>query len=188
MTLRVFTLEPFDPGNPGEVELIDIRGSLARGSDSLVISYHLQSYRRSIDQLIVIPGLTETPVRCNELWQHTCFECFVAGKGEKRYWEYNLSPSGDWNVYQLQDYRSGLQSDLSIHQPFFVHRLAPQRWDMEMTLQIPGPLVACQNLQIGITAVLEHSCHQLSYWALHHGGANADFHSRDSFQMECPAP
>lgn len=188
MTNTDFTLQPFDHGEPGEVPLLAIGGSLARVQDSLVISYQLQSQQKPIDHVIVIPALAENPARRDGLWQHTCFECFVASADQKCYWEYNLSPSGDWNVYQLQDYRSGLQKDRAIGQPSFTNKLTPQRWAMEMTLQIPQQLLAGQALQIGITAVLEHPHHQLSYWALCHGGSSADFHRRDGFQMEWPAP
>ncbi|MEY3786902.1 MAG: hypothetical protein RLZ75_1109, partial [Pseudomonadota bacterium] len=39
------------------------------------------------------------------LWQHTCFELFIAVEGEANYHEFNFSPSGQWAAYAFSDYR-----------------------------------------------------------------------------------
>ena len=65
------------------------------------------------DQLIW-PAAAASPQRRDELWQSTCLELFIAQPNEPRYWEINLSPSGDWNIYRLSGYRQGLQAEPSI--------------------------------------------------------------------------
>ncbi len=42
------------------------------------------------------------------------------------------------------------------------------------------------GLEVGITAVIEHSDGVLSYWALHHPAAEADFHHRGGFRIQVP--
>ena len=42
------------------------------------------------------------------------------------------------------------------------------------------------SLEVGITAVIEHSDGRLSYWALHHPAAEADFHHRGGFTIQVP--
>ena len=57
-----------------------------------------------LDQ-ILFPALAESPSRKDELWKATCFEFFIAIMDQPRYWEFNISPSGDWNVYVMDAYR-----------------------------------------------------------------------------------
>ena len=57
---------------------------------------------------IVWPSQAE-PGRADDLWRHTCFEAFVGGEGGG-YWEFNLSPSGQWASYRFDAYREGMRS------------------------------------------------------------------------------
>src|SRR6516162_4155386 len=34
-----------------------------------------------------------------QLWEHTCFEAFIAVQGQSAYHEFNFAPSGEWAVY-----------------------------------------------------------------------------------------
>ena len=52
-------------------------------------------------------GDPDGPQRRDGLWQHTCFEAFFGVLGSDDYWEFNLAPSGDWNVYRFAGYRAG---------------------------------------------------------------------------------
>ena len=46
--------------------------------------------------------------RADVLWQHTCFEAFVAPAGAPGYHEFNFSPSLDWAIYRFSAYREGM--------------------------------------------------------------------------------
>ena len=50
---------------------------------------------------------------------------------------------------------------------------------------LPATLISAQpaELELAVTAVLEQHGGAISYWALHHGGAEADFHRRDGFRL-----
>ena len=61
-----------------------------------------------IDGLLFDSNKTQhTAQRQDNLWRHTCFEVFLGRPGAKGYWELNIAPNGDWNLYQFSDYRSG---------------------------------------------------------------------------------
>jgi hypothetical protein len=107
------------------------------------------------------------------LWQHTCFEVFVARPGMPGYLEFNLSPSGEWAAYAFSSYRQGMT------------RLGtPIRIDFSegiLKAEIPlerGPW------RIGLSAVIEEEGGALSCWALAHPPGRPDFHHRDGFALE----
>ena len=47
----------------------------------------------------------QSPGEADGLWEHTCFEAFIAVEGEAGYHEFNFSPSGQWAAYAFSDYR-----------------------------------------------------------------------------------
>ena len=54
--------------------------------------------------------------RAERLWEHTCFEAFVAPGAGERYFELNFSPSTEWAAYELDGYRRG-QHPLALVRP-----------------------------------------------------------------------
>jgi hypothetical protein len=47
--------------------------------------------------------------RADRLWEHTCFEAFVAPASGPRYWELNFAPSTRWAAYEFDGYRKGMR-------------------------------------------------------------------------------
>src|SRR5262249_24055925 len=46
------------------------------------------------------------PRRADKLWQHTCFEAFLAEEDTALgYREFNFAPSTEWAIYQFSGYR-----------------------------------------------------------------------------------
>jgi len=43
-----------------------------------------------------------------------CFECFIGQKTAAEYWEVNLAPNGDWNVYHFDGYRTGMVEETAL--------------------------------------------------------------------------
>lgn len=118
----------------------------------------------------------QTPNACDNLWQHTCFEAFIAQKGQSAYYEFNFSPSSQWAAYAFSDYRKpsnwqALPPQLNIEQSS--HQLT-------LTATIKSANLPCSilELQIGITAVIENCDGVTSYWALTHPTKSPDFHHR----------
>ena len=59
----------------------------------------------------MIPAPADLPARKHGLWEETCFEFFLGVKDSPRYWEFNLSPAGHWNVYRFAGYRQGMEEE-----------------------------------------------------------------------------
>ncbi len=119
----------------------------------------------------------------NELWQHTCFEMFIASESGSAYQEYNFSPSGEWAAYRFSDYRQR-QGDLTIDDPQITRQVDAQSLSLSATLRTDA-LPTKQYWLIGLSAVVETD-QGLSWWALNHSGKQPDFHSRQSFRMLLP--
>jgi hypothetical protein len=130
-----------------------------------------------------VPDGSEPSKRRDGLWQHTCFEAFLAPVGETAYWELNLAPSGDWNLYRFDGYRQGQRPEIEPNNQMLTRRSGPLLRDVIWELPLPPELAAASGLELAITAVLQESDGACSYWALAHCGAEPDFHRRESFVL-----
>jgi hypothetical protein len=133
---------------------------------------------------IIIPPLDLKPIRQKNLWEHTCCEIFLGLPNSTQYWEFNLSPTGNWNVYHLLDYRQNLTEESAFSALPFQVSQKEDSWQLQLTVDLHKIISAKQNLIVGVTAVIEDRANQLSYWALSHPGKHPDFHHRDAFILE----
>ena len=164
-------------------DLIDnpkITGKIGRLSNTLFIGYEL------LDPMaeLMIPALEKMPCRRNSLWEETCFEFFLSGLNADRYWEFNLSPSGNWNVYCFESYRQGMQEEPAFASLPFSIRIHSDSLQISLELALERIIQPEQPLKAGISAVLKSIDGRTSYWALTHAGTEADFHLRDSFIID----
>ena len=123
-----------------------------------------------------------SPAAVNGLWEHTCFEVFVAVAGETGYHEFNFSPSGQWAAYVFSDYRvrrawTAIQTPAISFTQTHGHLLLEA---VIATADLPQSIDG-KPLQLGLAAVIEASDGSLSYWALHHPEVRPDFHHRSGF-------
>lgn len=178
---RAFALRPF--GRSAAELGLGLEGRLARLGDQLRVGYLLSGDLASV---LLPPPMAAGPGRRDGLWEHTCFELFLAAEGAAPYWEVNLAPSGDWNLYRLDNYRQELRPEPDRDAlPFTVSRGA-EALVLTVELCLPEELArACRErpLRLGVTAVIEQQGGALSYWALGHGGPEADFHRREDFLL-----
>ncbi|HEV7733135.1 MAG TPA: DOMON-like domain-containing protein [Candidatus Binatia bacterium] len=132
---------------------------------------------------IRLPIVAVDPARTDRLWEHTCFEAFVARDGEAAYWEANVSSAGHWNLWRFAGYRVGMSPELRIAAPTsFRTAIAGDAFVLSATFDLASiPELADDELAVGLAAVLETTSGRLSYWALRHVGAKPDFHARDGF-------
>jgi hypothetical protein len=123
-----------------------------------------------------------SPAAVDGLWEHTCFEVFVAVAGETGYHEFNFSPSGQWAAYVFSDYRvrrawTAIQTPAISFTQTHGHLLLEA---VIATADLPQSIDG-KPLQLGLAAVIEASDGSLSYWALHHPEVRPDFHHRSGF-------
>jgi len=178
-----FQLRPFDSGPlVGEFSL---SGSLARSAGSLLLEYRLQGSLKNLSRFQQSPGA----FRAHELWRHTCFELFFAALGESAkftYWEVNLSPSGCWNIYRFDNYRSGMREEAAVSRPSFQIVTEDDLLSLNCTLAIGELIDDSTVIEAGPSVVLETVDGKCSFWALNHPEQKADFHNRQSFLLQLP--
>jgi hypothetical protein len=148
--------------------------------------------------LLPAAGRATAGQRLDGLWQHTCLECFLGAAGQEAYWEFNLAPDGDWNVYALDGYRQGLRPEPSVeHLPFDCRWQSSPSDGLQLQLQLQAELPsrlaeqlrssrkgdAGPALEWNVTAVLEQCDGTLSYWAVGHRPEPADFHWRPAWRQ-----
>ena len=115
------------------------------------------------------------------MWQATCFEFFLGVEEAPRYWEFNLSPAGHWNVYRFAAYRQGMQEEMAFTSLPVSLRLEPDSVRLALELDLGRIIPVDQPLEVGIAAVIQLAGIGPTYWALTHGGPQPDFHRRESF-------
>jgi hypothetical protein len=119
-------------------------------------------------------------LRTAELWQHTCFEAFVAPIEGDVYYELNFAPSTAWAAYRFDSYRNGM-AKAELAAPEVKSGPMPAMLHLTATVDV-GPLpelVPWEDWRIGLSAVIEASDGSRSYWALAHPAGDPDFHHRD---------
>jgi hypothetical protein len=154
-----------------------MEGAIARRAGTLIVRATV--FGRLED--LAIPKRVRLPERRDGLWKDTCFEVFLAIRGALRYWEFNLSPAGHWNVYRFTSYREGMAAEPAFTDlPFTVEA---QRHALTFALELDLGKIVSEDLalEVAISAVLRHMDGSLTYWALTHCGSQPDFHRRDSF-------
>lgn len=165
------------PGTPAAA-LSGIAVAAERCGD-LVLTYCLDGAPAS-----VTPSLlgAATRRRADELWRHTCLEAFVKPAGGEAYWEFNLAPSLDWQVYAFDFYRRGRQP-VAIEPPAVASRHGKRGWEMAVRWPLAG-LVPAGLWRLALAAVIEEVDGAVSYWALRHAPGKPDFHHPDAFALE----
>ncbi len=172
-----FTLQPYP--NDELLPDIEIAGEIDRNGSQITLQYTLLDRLESVK----IAALSDRPIRQDELWRTTCFECFLGVQSSPQYWEFNLSPAGHWNLYRFEDYRQGMQVETAwTTLPFEVEQ-SGDRLMLTLALNLDEILSAETKFDVGITTVIEDQKGGVSYWALTHRGEKPDFHQRDSFAI-----
>ena len=173
-----FSLQLFSPTGP--LPSCQITGHIARRAHQLAIRYDLHGPLAEL----VIPAPADLPSRQPGLWEATCFEFFLGIKDSPRYWEFNLSPAGPWNVYRFDGYRHGMAEETAFTSLSFSVRRRSDSLRLALELEVGGIVSVDRPLAVGIAAVIKLAGGGLTYWALTHPGPQADFHRRDSFLVE----
>lgn len=151
-------------------------------NDGLTLRYELVGAVGNL--LIPEPQL---PAEKEGLWQHTCFEAFIAVVDDEtctRYHEFNFSPSGQWAAYAFNNYRQ--RKVWHISNPPTIHcTRSSNQLTLETVIHIADlpDKPPHQPYRLGLTAVLETKAGELSYWALCHPPGTPDFHHRRGFTL-----
>lgn len=158
---------------------IAIACQIQRLQNQLEIIYKLSGISQ-----ISIPDRAITPARLKDLWEHTCCELFIKLANSTQYWEFNLSPSGHWNVFRFSDYRQNMVEEMAFNSLPFTTNRDSNLLQLDLKVDLNKIIASQQNIKVGVTTVIEDRKKQLSYWALTHPTSQPDFHHRDSFTID----
>jgi hypothetical protein len=164
----------------GVVRRIDVEISTA-SDGSLRLRYFLDG---DVSRIVVPPPVASAAA--DGLWQHTCFEAFIAGQASTAYCEFNFSPSTQWAVYGFTGYREGMAPLEHAMPPTVAVSITADRIALEAIvpretmLALPGE----SRLRLGLAAVVERTDGGISHWALAHPGDRPDFHDPAGFVLE----
>jgi len=178
MIEHAFSLNPFPSDGP--LPAIQIRGSMHRSSNIIAVRYELTGPMAGLE----IPGQAACPSRKNSLWNETCFELFLGTGTSPRYREFNISPSGHWNVYRFNDYRQGMQEEPAITKLPFHMESGQDGLLLCLEFLADKMIPPDQAIVAAVTAVVKTKDGGMTYWALVHPGPQPDFHRRDGFIIE----
>ena len=171
---KTFALIPYPAP---EIPAIEITGTVTRQANILSIHY---SVCGEIENILVPEPSTSS--RKDDLWKATCFEFFIAVKDQPHYWEFNMSPTSEWNVYAMDAYRqANMREELAFTQLPFEFRKTNEGISLDISVNLNPILQPDQVLQIGITTIIQTRDGNEIYWALAHPGVQTDFHLRESF-------
>ena len=178
MIAREFRLYPF-PGTAPRFPL-EITGTVTRRGRTLVLHYEIRGDLEALS----LPGPAANPGRLDGLWHETCLEFFLAPPDSPRYWEFNLSPAGHWNVYHFRDYRQGMTEDEAFTAlPFSIEK-EQTLWHLTVEIDLARIIPAGQALDAAVTAVIRDRHLETTYWALTHPAIQPDFHRREAFIID----
>jgi hypothetical protein len=175
MIKHTFTLVPFPAL---DIPAISLTGTLSLDDPVLTLRYLLAGDLESL----LLPPISPTAGRRDELWKGTCFEFFLAIKDQPDYWEFNMSPSGDWNIYRMDAYRRiGFREETAISQLPFAFERGLDGYSLDVSVDLTAIIGLSYELQLAIAAIIQTKDGNETYWALIHPAPQADFHLRDSF-------
>jgi hypothetical protein len=157
--------------------------AVARDRGQLTLTYRITG--KIEDIRLPAPA---TRARTDGLWQHTCFEAFVRKTPGPRYYEFNFAPSTEWAAYRFRGYREGMVSVEDMPSPLIETHRTAEVYSLQAALKLDAqsglPIDTAWHLNL--TAVIEETNGNKSYWALAHAAPKPDFHNADCFVLELP--
>jgi hypothetical protein len=144
----------------------------------LMIEYSLTGDLRAL----AIPRRTSSR-RAERLWEHTCFEAFVAPASEASYFELNFAPSTEWAAYAFDGYRHGMRPLELAQAPTVEVAGGANELRVIADIELAGVADASWPWRIGLSAVVEDRAGGRAYYALEHPREKPDFHDAAAFTV-----
>lgn len=168
-------LKSFDP-----LFSIHLQADLIVESDEII---RLEFAWKDMQGQIIMPTQPSAG-RHHDLWQQTCFEAFIRPKIGIGYFEVNLSPTGAWNIYRFESYRSP-QPPTEFSEAE-VLEITPQQESLNARIKLPD--LDLTLVEVSLCAIFKLKNGTTSYWANRHSAHKPDFHYPDSFILERKSP
>lgn len=172
-------LRPYRGNRVDAVEGIEY--GIWRDKDMIRVEYDLYGML-SLLRLNEDAGEKEA-LRCERLWEHSCFELFLKAddRQTEEYYECNFSPSGCWNIYSFSSYRTDMVEAGVVEKPSIDVSQKKKIFSLSAEINVSGIIPASQPLDVGVSCVVEGVDGELGYWAISHPREKPDFHDPRSF-------
>jgi hypothetical protein len=115
--------------------------------------------------------------RADNLWKNTCFELFIANTHNNAYWEINISPSTQWNIYHFSDYKEGMKKEKNITQPIIKTTQKNNYYSLSFTSTFTQDVLN-QELQINLAVILLDLDGVRHFYSIFKNSGNVDFHNK----------
>jgi hypothetical protein len=119
--------------------------------------------------------------RADRLWEHTCFEAFVAPGPGAGYRELNFSPSTQWAGYAFDGHRRGMRPLAFATPPEIAVAAEASELSVTAGVELAALAAAPWPWRVGLTAVVEDRAGVRGYFALRHPRPEPDFHDAAGF-------
>jgi hypothetical protein len=147
------------------------------------------NYRVEADISRILVQASSHPRISARLWEHTCFEAFVAAQGRPGYHEFNFAPSCEWAIFAFRGYRDGAIVTDEMMRPRIA--VTSDRCSLALSAVISLDQLSDFHpravLNLGLSAVIEANDGK-SYWALRHPAGTPDFHAMEGFALVLEPP
>ncbi|MBM3276071.1 MAG: hypothetical protein FJZ00_13040, partial [Candidatus Sericytochromatia bacterium] len=152
-----FVLEPFPGSRPADG--LRVTGTVRRTGAALHVDWRLEAP----GEAVAVPDQASRPERRRDLWKETCFEFFLRNPRREAYWEFNLSPSGHWNVFRFAGYRSGMTDETAIGALACSVASAGSRCSASASMDMTALGLAAEPWELAISTVVAAPSGQVSY-------------------------
>jgi hypothetical protein len=169
--------------HPAAPSLAAVHAVVARAALATTAAGVRFEYRLTGDVARLAVPARGAPRRTDRLWEHTCFEAFIAPAAGSRYYELNFSPSTEWAAYAFDGYRQGMRPLAPAVPPAIAVVETANELLVTADMELGALVGAAWPWRIGLTAVVEDRKGMRAYFALQHARDVPDFHDAAGFAL-----
>jgi hypothetical protein len=165
--------------HPNDAAQIAVRAIVARVELASATARFEYDLAGDVGTLAIPRRATSRPA--DRLWEHTCFEAFIAPASGSAYYELNFSPSTEWAAYAFDGYRLRMRPLALAQHPVIAVAEAPDGLRVTASVEIGALAAAPWPWRVGLAAVVEDRAGTRAHYALEHPREKPDFHDAAAF-------
>jgi len=121
--------------------------------------------------------------RKNELWKSTCFELFIANEQSEEYYEINISPFKQWNIYHFDGYKKGMKEFKKVSEPIIQMTKENYNYKLSFEIEFNQKIFNNEGLSFNLATIILDK-NNLRHFYTMYPRKTADFHNRMSWKTK----
>ena len=121
--------------------------------------------------------------RKDELWKSTCFELFIANSPSEEYYEINISPFGEWNIYHLNAYKVGFKEFREVSKPIIKMTKENYKYRLSFEIEFNQRIFNNEGLSFNLATIILDKNNLRHFYSIC-PRKTADFHNRISWNTK----